>query len=77
VVRRISMAARAELLGAVSARYRGATRSERLRILDEFAAVTGYHRKHAIRLLLGGGNREEAGQVEGSPGVTMDVASSA
>ncbi len=68
---RMSMAARAELLGAVSTRYRGATRLERSRILDEFAAVTGYHRKHAIRLLSGGGDREKAGQVEGSPGVTV------
>jgi hypothetical protein len=65
------MAARAELLGAVSTRYRGATRSERSRILDEFAAVTGYHRKHAIRVLSGGGDRGEAGQVEGSPEVTV------
>jgi len=31
---------------------------ERSRILDEFAAVTGYHRKHAIRLLSGWGNRQ-------------------
>lgn len=31
---------------------------ERSRILDEFAAVTGYHRKHAIRLLSGWGDRE-------------------
>jgi hypothetical protein len=30
---------------------------DRSRILDEFAAVTGYHRKHAIRLLSGSGNR--------------------
>ena len=60
--RRISMVARAELLEAVGARYRGATRSERSRILDEFAAVTGYHRKHAIRLLSAGGDREEDGQ---------------
>ncbi len=42
----------------MSTRYRGATRTERLRILDEFAAVTGYHRKHAIRLLSGWGDRE-------------------
>ncbi len=61
------MAARAELLAAVGTRYRGAKRAERSRILDEFAAVTGYHRKHAIRLLSGGGDREEPGQVEGSP----------
>ena len=34
-----------------------------LPILDDFAAVTGYHRKHAIRLLAGGGDREEDAQV--------------
>ena len=59
MVRRISMAGRTELLEAVSTRYGGATRSERSRILDEFAAVTGYHRKHAIRLLSGWGDREK------------------
>lgn len=53
------MAGRTELLEAVSTRYGGATRSERSRILDEFAAVTGYHRKHAIRLLSGSGDREK------------------
>ncbi len=54
------MAGRTELLEAVSTRYGGATRSERTRILDEFAAVTGYHRKHAIRLLPGWGDRKES-----------------
>ena len=58
MARRISMAGRTELLEAVSTRYGGATRLERSRILDEFAAVTGYHRKHAIRLLTGWGDRE-------------------
>jgi len=32
-------------------RYRKATRAERGRLLDEFTAVTGYHRKYAIVLL--------------------------
>lgn len=49
--RRVSMATRNELLGAVRERYRGAVRSEKSRILDEFVEVTGYHRKHALRLL--------------------------
>jgi hypothetical protein len=49
--RQISMATRAELLGAIGARYRESTGAEKTRILDEFVAVTGYHRKHAIRLL--------------------------
>ncbi len=58
------MAGRTELLAAVSTRYGGATRLERSRILDEFAAVTGYHRKHAIRLLSGWGDRE-VGELHG------------
>jgi hypothetical protein len=45
------MGTRAELLGAIGGRYRGGGRAERSRILDEFVAVGGYHRKHAIRLL--------------------------
>ena len=57
------MAGRTELLEAVSLRYGDAKRSERSRVLDEFAAVTGYHRKHAIRLLSGLGNREEEQEI--------------
>ena len=45
------MATRDELLDAVSLRYRSATRIEKGRILAEFAEVSGYHRKHAERLL--------------------------
>jgi hypothetical protein len=48
------MATRDELVRAVSERYGGANREERGRILDEFAAVTGLHRKHTMRLLRGG-----------------------
>ena len=40
------MAARDELVAAVAGRYAQGDRGERGRILDEFAAVTGYHRKH-------------------------------
>ncbi|WP_442880234.1 transposase [Aurantimonas sp. A2-1-M11] len=50
-MRRISMGTRNELLAAVVARYRGATRAEKGRILTEFAEISGYHRKHAERLL--------------------------
>jgi hypothetical protein len=52
-MRRISMATRDELVRAVSERYGQGSRVERGRILDEFAAVTGLHRKHAMRLLRG------------------------
>lgn len=38
---------------AVAERYRDGTASEKGRILDEFVALTGYHRKHAIRILNG------------------------
>ena len=44
------MAARDELVAAITGRYAQGDRGERGRILDEFAAVTGYHRKHAMRL---------------------------
>ncbi|OBP73535.1 integrase [Mesorhizobium loti] len=48
---RLSMATRKELTTAVSERYRASTRAEKARILDEFVVVTGFHRKHAMRLL--------------------------
>jgi hypothetical protein len=40
-----------ELLEAIRPRYLRASKAEKTRILDEFVASTGYHRKHAIRLL--------------------------
>jgi hypothetical protein len=40
-----------EYLEAIFLRYKGASRKEKTTILDEFCAVSGYHRKHAIRLL--------------------------
>ena len=45
------MTTRKELIEAVGARYRISPKSERKKILDEFVALTGYHRKHAIRVL--------------------------
>jgi hypothetical protein len=48
------MATRDELVKAVAARYARASRTERGRILDEFVAVTGYHRKHAMRVVRSG-----------------------
>jgi hypothetical protein len=45
------MATRDELITALAGRYGEAGRTERGRILDEFVAVTGYHRKHAMRVL--------------------------
>ena len=53
-MRRVSMATRDELVTAVIERYRSGGRDEKGRILDEFVAVTGFHRKHAMRVLRGG-----------------------
>ena len=47
----ISPAARQELVTAVAERYQRSTAAEKGWILDEFVALTGYHRKHAIRVL--------------------------
>ena len=47
----ISMATRDELVVALAGRYAASNRKERGRILDEFAAVSGLHRKHAMGLL--------------------------
>jgi hypothetical protein len=45
------MTTRRELIEAVGERYRRANRDGKHQILDEFLKLTGYHRKHAIRLL--------------------------
>lgn len=54
MVARISKASRRELVKATADRYATGGRWEKRRILDEFVAVTGYHRKHAVRILNGG-----------------------
>ena len=48
---RISKHAREELIGALRERYRESSRIQRTKILDESSELTGFHRKHAIRLL--------------------------
>lgn len=53
MTRKVSMATRKELIEAVRERYRGAPTVDKTKILDEFIELTGYHRKHAIRLLAG------------------------
>lgn len=45
------MTTRRELIRAVGERYRVSSRNEKQQILDEFLKLTGYHRKHAIRVL--------------------------
>ena len=50
MARTVNTATRQDLLQAVRERYRGGLKEEKLRILNEFVAMTGYHRKHVIRL---------------------------
>jgi len=47
----MSARAKREYVGAIYERYRHAGRVEKGHMLSEFCAVTGYHRKAAIRLL--------------------------
>jgi hypothetical protein len=49
----VSARAKREYVEAIYGRYRQANRPGKRRILDEFCAVTGYHRKAAIRVLNG------------------------
>ena len=49
--RPMSLETKREFVVAIGERYRAADRKSKKIILDEFAKVTGYHRKHAIRIL--------------------------
>ena len=51
MARQISMNTRAELIRQLRERYAMSSRVEKRQILDEFCSVSGYHRKHAIRVL--------------------------
>ncbi len=56
-----------ELLEAIRPRYLRTNRKEKTRILDEVVTITGYHRKHAIRLLKHG--VKPSGKKRGRPKV--------
>lgn len=55
-----------ELVGTVRPRYLHGGRAAKRHILDEFVAITGYHRKHAIRLF-GNGHRRAGPGGRGRP----------
>ena len=46
-----SATTRTEVLAAIRKRYREASKRDKSRMLDEFVAMVGCHRKHAVRLL--------------------------
>jgi len=47
----MSLKSKRELLEAIRPRYLKAGKVEKQQMLDEFTSATGYHRKHAIRVL--------------------------
>jgi hypothetical protein len=47
----MSLKSKRELLEVVRPRYLKASKVEKQKMLDEFTSATGYHRKHAIRVL--------------------------
>ena len=55
------MTTRDELVRALAGRYALGSHADRSRMLDAFAALTGYHRKHAMRLLRAGGSSGVSG----------------
>ena len=58
--RGISGETQIELLRLLRERYKGSSKSDKTKILDEFVAVSGFHRKHAIRLLTGSQPTEQS-----------------
>ena len=62
----MSRMAKRELLASIQERHQGSSRKDKSRILDEFIAVIGHHRKHGIRLL--GQSGASGDQVSGVKG---------
>ena len=58
--RTLSGPARRELVDAVRVRYRISTPTGKRLILREFVAISGYHRKSAIRILNGDADENDA-----------------
>lgn len=57
-VRQLRMATRSDLARAVSERHASSSRAEKSAILNEFTAVTGFPRKHAVRVVRGVGDAQ-------------------
>ena len=58
-IKKINKETRRAVVRAIAERYRSSSRGDKRRILDEFVALTGYHRKHAIRVIHERARREE------------------
>ncbi len=66
---KISPQTKRDVLEALRGRYGQASRMEKSQILDEFVAIAGCHRKHAIRLLSSDGPVSSGSPVPGDPPV--------
>src|ERR1022692_5172098 len=64
---KITKSARAELVRALHDRYKSANRAEKMRMLNEFGALSGYHRKYALRVLNGAVEPREPAQSPARP----------
>ncbi len=51
MAKEISKNTRNEIVKVLKQRHCKASKKKKTRILDEFTALAGYHRKHAVRLL--------------------------
>lgn len=72
----MSQQSKRELVRKLHPRYLQASRTDKTKILDEFVAVTGYHRKHAIRKLRKGVaevHRERRGRKRIYTGAAVDA----
>lgn len=63
----MSLKSKQELLEVVRPRYLQASKAEKQKILDEFTCATGYHRKHAIRVLKNRASRSRGRKRTGYP----------
>ncbi|MGH7706795.1 MAG: integrase catalytic domain-containing protein [Vulcanimicrobiaceae bacterium] len=70
----LTKAARQELIQGIRARYRAGSREAKSRILEEFASVSGYHRKSAIRILNGAATSDEGDRGRRRPRVYDEAA---
>jgi hypothetical protein len=62
--KRLGRNTKRELVLVLCPRYKNGTKTEKAKILDEMVAITGFHRKHAIRLLTGQGPATTASSPE-------------
>jgi hypothetical protein len=67
MTKQLKVATRRELIEAVRSWYQAGRRSEKKQLLDELIKVTGFHRKHALRLLKGSGARKPGYGLAGEP----------